>query len=161
MQADLMHRFCTAIRRNQQTGLSGKIILLLAAIAGLSSCQKQEAIQEAPPPPVTIAKPIRKEIVEWDEFTARTDAVDNVNITPRVSGYIDSVTFKAGDKVKRGDLLFVIDPRPYQAALDQAQAQKQQQEANLQLQNANFARQDKLPAGWRHRQGGFRHGSLQ
>lgn len=139
-----MHRFCTAIWRNQQTGLSGKIILLLAAIAGFSSCQKQEAVQEEPPPTVTIAKPIRKEIVEWDEFTARTDAVENVNITPRVSGYIESVVFKAGDMVKKGDLLFVIDPRPYQAAFDQAQAQEQQQEANLQLQNATFARQDSL-----------------
>ncbi|HYY30382.1 MAG TPA: efflux RND transporter periplasmic adaptor subunit [Chthoniobacterales bacterium] len=144
MQADLMQRNWTAMHGNQRIGLSGKIVLLLATIAWLSSCEKQEPVQEAPPPPVTIAKPIQKEIVEWDEFTARTDAVENVNITPRVSGYIDSVAFKAGDIVNRGDLLFVIDPRPYQAALDQAQAQERQQEANLQLQNANFARQDKL-----------------
>lgn len=139
-----MQRNWTAMHGNQRIGLSGKIVLLLATIAWLSSCEKQEPVQEAPPPPVTIAKPIQKEIVEWDEFTARTDAVENVNITPRVSGYIDSVAFKAGDIVNRGDLLFVIDPRPYQAALDQAQAQERQQEANLQLQNANFARQDKL-----------------
>jgi membrane fusion protein, multidrug efflux system len=124
--------------------LAGRIFLVSATIAALLSCQKQEPVQEAPPPPVTIGKPIRKEIVEWDEFTARTDAVENVNITPRVSGYINSITFKAGDIVNKGDLLFVIDPRPYQAALDQAQAQERQQEANLQLQNANFARQDKL-----------------
>ena len=93
---------------------------------------------------MTIAKPIQKEIIEWDDFTGRTDAVENVNITPRVSGYIDNITFKAGDIVNKGDLLFVIDPRPYQAALDQAKAQQREAEANQQLQDANFARQDKL-----------------
>jgi len=93
---------------------------------------------------VTIAKPVQKDIVEWDEYTGRTDAVESVNITPRVSGYIDNITFKAGDMVNKGDLLFVIDPRPYQATLDQVSAQLRQAEANQQLQEANFARQDKL-----------------
>jgi RND family efflux transporter MFP subunit len=93
---------------------------------------------------VTIAKPIKKEIVEWDVFTGRTDAVESVDIRPRVSGYIDNITFKAGDRVYKGDLLFVIDPRPYQAALDQAQANLRQALANQQLQEANFARQDRL-----------------
>jgi len=93
---------------------------------------------------VTIAKPVQKDIVEWDEYTGRTDAVESVNITPRVSGYIDNITFKAGDLVNKGDLLFVIDPRPYQATLDQVSAQLRQAEANQQLQEANFARQDRL-----------------
>jgi membrane fusion protein, multidrug efflux system len=115
-------------------------------MGALLSCNKQQAVQEIPPAPVTISKPIQKEIIEWDEFTARTDAVENVNITPRVSGYIDNITFKAGDLVAKGDLLFVIDPRPYQAALDQAQAQEREAEANQQLQDANFAREDRLRA---------------
>jgi multidrug efflux system membrane fusion protein len=93
---------------------------------------------------VTIAKPVQKEIVEWDYYTGRTDAVESVNITPRVSGYIDNITFRAGDIVNKGDLLFVIDPRPYQATLDQAKAQQREAEANQQLQEANFARQDRL-----------------
>src|SRR6202011_6377389 len=99
---------------------------------------------EPHPPPVTIAKPVQKEIVEWDYYTGRTDAVESVNITPRVSGYIDNITFRAGDIVNKGDLLFVIDPRPYQATLDQAKAQQREAEANQQLQDANFARQDRL-----------------
>ena len=107
-----------------------------------SSCNRQPAPEA--PPPVIIVKPIQKEIVEWDEYTGRTDAVENVNITPRVSGYIDNITFRAGDMVNKGDLLFVIDPRPYQAVLDQADAQLRQAQANQQLQDANFARQDKL-----------------
>jgi multidrug efflux pump subunit AcrA (membrane-fusion protein) len=65
-----------------------------------------------------VAKPVKKEIVEWDYFTAQTQAVDTVTITPRVTGYIDNISFKEGDVVDVGDLLYVIDPRPYQATLD-------------------------------------------
>lgn len=122
------------------TGISA----LFGMTVTLSSCNKPPPAPAPPPPPATIAKPVQKEIVEWDEFTGRTDAVESVNITPRVSGYIDNITFKAGDIVNKGDLLFVIDPRPYQAALDQASAQLRQAEANQQLQEANFARQDRL-----------------
>lgn len=126
-----------------RVSLAGLSALIVISVA-LSSCTKQSPPPAPPPPPVTIAKPVRKEIVEWDVFTGRTDAVESVNITPRVSGYIDNITFKAGDMVNKGDLLFVIDPRPYQATLDQASAQVRQAEANQQLQEANFARQDKL-----------------
>ena len=126
-----------------RVSLAGLSALIVMSVA-LSSCTKQSPPPAPPPPPVTIAKPVRKEIVEWDVFTGRTDAVESVNITPRVSGYIDNITFKAGDMVNKGDLLFVIDPRPYQATLDQASAQVRQAEANQQLQEANFARQDKL-----------------
>jgi membrane fusion protein, multidrug efflux system len=129
----------------QQRGrIPGSIILLFATSMALFSCNKQAPAPESPPPPVTIAKPTQKEIVEWDYYTGRTDAVENVNITPRVSGYIDNITFKAGDLVNKGDLLFVIDPRPYQAILDQAKAQQREAEANQQLQDANFARQERL-----------------
>jgi multidrug efflux system membrane fusion protein len=124
--------------------LKGNIALLFAASTALFSCHKQVPVPESQPPPVTIAKPTQKGIIEWDYYTGRTDAVENVNITPRVSGYIENVTFRAGDIVNKGDLLFVIDPRPYQAVLDQAKAQQREAEANQQLQDANFARQDRL-----------------
>jgi RND family efflux transporter MFP subunit len=129
---------------DRQIGLLMPAVLFLMMSAWLSSCNRQPPPVAPPPPPVTIAKPIQKEIVEWDEYTGRTDAVENVNITPRVSGYIDNITFRAGDMVNKGDLLFVIDPRPYQAVLDQAEAQLRQAQASQQLQDANFARQDKL-----------------
>jgi RND family efflux transporter MFP subunit len=120
------------------------IFLLFAMSLALPGCNRQAPPPPAQPPPVTIAKPVQKEIIEWDEYTGRTEAVENVNITPRVSGYIDNITFRAGDLVNKADLLFVIDPRPYQAALDQAQAQLREAEADRQLKEANFARQDKL-----------------
>ena len=129
---------------HRQLGTLAVISALFAISAVLSSCNKQPPPPAPPPPPVTIAKPLQKDIVEWDVYTGRTDAVESVNITPRVSGYIDNITFKAGDLVNKGDLLFVIDPRPYQATLDQVSAQLRQAEANQQLQEANFARQDKL-----------------
>lgn len=73
-----------------------------------------------PSPPVTVATPLAQRVVDWDDFVGQFVAVDSVDIRPRVSGYLQSVGFKDGDYVKKGQILFVIDPRPYQAALDQA-----------------------------------------
>src|SRR5215831_17218077 len=119
-------------------------ILLFVLCGAFSGCNKPAPAPAPPPPPVTIAKPIKKEIVEWDEFTGRTDAVESVDVRPRVSGYIDNITFRAGDRVSKGDLLFVIDPRPYQAIYDQSTAGLRQADANRQLNNANFQRESRL-----------------
>src|SRR3546814_6741772 len=89
------------------------------------------------PPPVTVAKPLVKPIVEMDEYTGRFDAVAAVDIRARVNGYLESVLFTDGAIVKKGDPLFVIDPRPYQAALNQEQASL----GALQTQY-NFAKSD-------------------
>ncbi|MEO8927266.1 MAG: efflux RND transporter periplasmic adaptor subunit, partial [Caulobacteraceae bacterium] len=72
------------------------------------------------PPIVTVATPLSMNVVDWDDFLGQFVAVDSVDVRPRVSGYLRSVGFKDGDYVKKGQVLFVIDPRPYQAALDQA-----------------------------------------
>ena len=83
------------------------------ALLALSGCGKSGGGQSAPPPPqVTVAQVLEKKVKEWDEFTGRLQAVETVEIRPRVSGYIDKVAFTEGSQVKRGDLLFVIDPRP-------------------------------------------------
>jgi multidrug efflux system membrane fusion protein len=111
---------------------------------GVFGCEQKPAAQAPPPPAVTVAKPIKKEIVEWEYFTAQTQAVDTVTITPRVTGYIDNITFKEGDIVNFGDLLFVIDPRPYQAALDQAKGQLEEALAQQKLNNANLERAQDL-----------------
>ncbi|HEY0789648.1 MAG TPA: efflux RND transporter periplasmic adaptor subunit [Chthoniobacterales bacterium] len=117
------------------------------AFGCLAACSKPAAPEGAPPPPsVTVAKPVVKRIVDRSEFTGRLAAVDNVDVRPRVSGYIDSVAFKEGDLVTKGQLLFVIDPRPYQAAFDQAQGQLQQNGAQQKLSDANFARAQDLRA---------------
>jgi RND family efflux transporter MFP subunit len=111
-----------------------------SSVLGLFGCGQKPAAQVPPPPTVTVAKPVKKEIIEWQYFTARTQAMDTVSITPRVTGYIDNITFKEGDIVNFGDLLFLIDPRPYQAALDQAKGQFEQALAQQKLNNANLAR---------------------
>jgi multidrug efflux system membrane fusion protein len=124
---------------------SGSCLLVGAISVCWAGCSKQAAQQAAPPPPpVTVAKPVTKEIVEWDEYTGRTEAVQSVNITSRVSGYLYNILFKAGDLVSQGDRLFVIDPRPYQAAYDQADGQLRQAEAQQKLNNLNLARADEL-----------------
>lgn len=97
---------------------------LPAALLLLAACDDKAPNQAAaPPPPVTVAKPVVKNIVEGDEFTGRFDAVASVDVRARVGGYLEAVRFKDGSIVKEGDLLFVIDRRPYQAALAQAEAQ--------------------------------------
>lgn len=120
----------------------------LVAVAGLGvfGCGQKSATQAPPPPTVTVAKPVKKEIVEWLYFTAQTQAIDTVTITPRVTGYIDNITFKEGDIIDFGDLLFVIDPRPYQAALDQAKGQLEQAQAQEKLNDANLERANDLLA---------------
>jgi RND family efflux transporter MFP subunit len=108
-------------------------------------CSKQAAPPAPPPPPtVTTSKPVQREIVDWSEFTGRTAAINLVTVTPRVSGYIVDIPFKEGEIVHKGELLFQIDPRPYQDAYDQAVGQLKQAQANRQLQDATFERQQRL-----------------
>ncbi|MFO1497318.1 MAG: efflux RND transporter periplasmic adaptor subunit [Verrucomicrobiota bacterium] len=88
----------------------------------------------APAPTVTVAPAEQREIVEWDEFTGRAEAVEAVEIRPRVSGYIQEVKFQSGQLVKKDDVLFVIDPRWHQADFDRRQAEFEQ--AKVRLENA-------------------------
>ena len=88
----------------------------------IASLQQQKA-PAAALPTVTVSQPVRREIVEWDEYTGRFDSIETVEIRARVSGYLNEVHFKDGQNVKQGDLLFVIDPRPFERALEQAQAE--------------------------------------
>src|SRR5690349_12410751 len=93
----------------------------LLALA-LSSCEKKAAgpPMQMPPMAVTIAHPVKQKVVEWDEYTGRLDAVESVNLYSQVTGYLQSIHFKDGTEIKKGDLLFQIDARPFQAILDQA-----------------------------------------
>ena len=102
----------------------GLSALTLAVAALLTGCGGQPAAQQAPPAPsVTVAPVSQKEIVEWHDFTGRTEAVQSVEIRPRASGYITEVRFQSGQLVKAGDVLFVIDPRDNQAVYDQRKAE--------------------------------------
>jgi RND family efflux transporter MFP subunit len=123
----------------------GMLSLLLAA--SVAACSKGES-QEAPPPvmPVTVAVPAAQEVVDWDDFVGRFEAVENVEVKPRATGYLQAVHFREGQFVRRGQLLFTIDPRPSQAALAQAQAQLARAQATLANARTELARSRTLAA---------------
>jgi RND family efflux transporter MFP subunit len=110
----------------------------------LVGCTKQASTAPAAPPQVSVAQVLEKRVKEWDEFTGRLQAVESVEIRPRVSGYIDKVAFTEGGLVKKGDLLFVIDPRPYQAEYDRASADVKRYKTALALAKIEATRVQRL-----------------
>jgi multidrug efflux pump subunit AcrA (membrane-fusion protein) len=106
----------------------------------------------AVPPPVTVSHPVEREVTDYADFTARTAAVDSVELRARVSGYLDRVNFKEGALVKKGDALFEIDPRTYQADLHHAEGNLASMEARLKRLDADYALP--APGGYRSRQPG-------
>jgi len=115
----------------------------------LSACHPGGAEQKQtgpPPASVTIAPVEHKEIVEWDEFTGRIEPVETVEVRPRVSGYIQEVKFKSGEMVKKGDVLFLIDPRWHQAEFDRRHAEAEQSKVRLENANREFDRAAQLLA---------------
>lgn len=120
---------------------------VFVAIVGLAGCgqQQQQQQQSAPPPPaVTVAAPTQRTITDFDEYVGRFVAVDSVEVRARVSGYLDSIHFKDGQMVKEGDLLFTIDKRPFQTALDQAKATLQKARAELAFAEGDLERAAQL-----------------
>ena len=127
------------------------LILLAAASATaliVSGCARNEAAEPkaAPLPQVSVAPVISRKVTESDEFTGRFEAVERVEIRPRVSGYISSVNFTEGSEVKKGDVLFVIDPRPYEAERDKARAGLAQARSQLVLAKSERDRATSLLA---------------
>lgn len=100
---------------------SGALLIAALVLASCAESQTQQP-QAAPPPTVTIAHPIEKTVTEWDEYTGRFEAVDTVEVRARISGVLNEVKFTDGESVKKGDLLFIIDPRPFQRILDRERA---------------------------------------
>ncbi len=97
-------------------------------------------------PPVGVARPLAREVTDWDEFTGRFEAVERIVVQAQVSGFLDSVHFDDGQLVRKGDLLFVIDPRPYQAVVDRARAELARAESQLVLAELDLARAQRLLA---------------
>ena len=120
------------------------IAILFVGFAEVA-CRKASAPQQ-PPLPVNVVTVIEKEVNEWDEFTGRLEAVESVEIRPRVSGYITEIHFEAGAIIKKGDLLYVIDPRPYQADFDRAEAELERTQAQLKLSQIELDRAKDLRA---------------
>jgi len=105
--------------------------ILLVAIV-LAGC-RQEVSQAAGPPPVTVAQPVKRTITEWDEFTGRFEAIEEVQVRARVGGFVTSVEFTDGDMVHTGDLLYLIDSRPFEAVITQARGQLADARAKAEL----------------------------
>ena len=97
-----------------------------------------------PPPMVVVSKPLQTKIVDWDDYVGRFEAINSVDLRPRVTGYLQSIEFRDGQIVHKGQVLFIIDPRPYQAALNQARGQEEHAVSALDNANVELDRAKKL-----------------
>ncbi|AWV04327.1 efflux transporter periplasmic adaptor subunit [Burkholderia sp. JP2-270] len=111
----------------------------MAALLALPGCQSDDKAAAATPS-VIVSPPVARDVNDVDVYTGRFDAVDTVDVRPRVSGYLDKVAFQDGATVRKGDLLFVIDPRPYQAAVTAAQGALERAQSQLKLSRQDFER---------------------
>jgi len=123
------------------------LLLLLPVLAGCGPSQPLAQGGPPPPPQVTVAKPVKRMVADSDEYVGRFVAVDAIEIRARVSGYLDAVHFQDGQLVKKGDLLFTIDRRPFETTLAQAQANLAQARANLAFAEADVVRGQSLVRG--------------
>jgi RND family efflux transporter MFP subunit len=117
--------------------------IVLAGVA-LSGCRSQVETAAPPPPAVVVATPLVVRMSEWDEYTGRFEPTDRVDVRARVDGYVSSIHFRDGAIVKTGDLLFVIDPRPYEAVLEGARADVVRAETRVELAATDFARGEEI-----------------
>src|SRR5271168_5333572 len=118
---------------------------LLLGVLALGGCQSQnKPIAPAETPAVPISKAVQRKVTDHVDFTGRTDAVKAVDVRARVTGYLTKMNFKEGGEVKKGDVLFEIDPRPYQAQYDQAQGQLNLNQAQLKLAQTTYARDQQI-----------------
>ena len=124
----------------------GALVTLLLALAGCGLKKPAAGGPPMGPLPVKVSYPVEAEVHEYQEFTGRFAAVETVDLRARVSGYLDKIHFKPGAPVKKGDLLFTIDQRPYRAALASAEAEIKRAEAAFGLAKADFARAKRLVA---------------
>jgi multidrug efflux system membrane fusion protein len=129
----------TRVAAHFKTGIGLGLAGMLA-----SGCHPAVRPPALPTPTVTVNQPVNRELVEWDEYQGWLNPVDMVEVRARVNGYLESVHFKEGAIVKKGDLLFVIDPRPYQAELAQQEAALNQAETRLELANNDLTRAERL-----------------
>jgi RND family efflux transporter MFP subunit len=128
-----------------QVARRGAALLIAAALLSLAGCGEGQKQSAAPPPPaVTVANPVQRTVVDQDEYVGRFIAVDSVDVRARVSGYLSEIHFTDGQMVKKGDLLFVIDHRPFQIVLDQMRANLAQARANLAFTEADLSRGQEL-----------------
>ena len=125
---------------NQFRVITGAMLIAMAA----GGCEQKNTFVPPPPPKVTVALPVAQPVVDWIEFTGTTKPTAAVELRSRVAGYLQRIAVEDGADVKEGDLLFVIEPEPFQVALEMAQANLAKAQAALELAEANFARSKQL-----------------
>ncbi|HEX6432777.1 MAG TPA: efflux RND transporter periplasmic adaptor subunit [Gemmatimonadales bacterium] len=131
--------------QTRQLVIAGTLGLAGLSAVALTLSRAEDKPPAAPPlQAVTVASVPEREIKEWDEFTGRLEAVDQVEIRPRVSGYIQRIAFTEGREVRKGEVLFEIDPRPYQAELARAEAELERAKSAASLAASDVQRADKL-----------------
>jgi RND family efflux transporter MFP subunit len=123
-----------------------RLVLLCVGVAcaALSGCRSTQVPPAPAPPAVVVSPPLVIRMTEWDEYTGRFEATDRVDVRARVDGYLDSIHFRDGAIVKPGDLLFVIDPRPYEAVLEGARADVVRAQTRLELATTDLTRGESL-----------------
>lgn len=121
-------------------------LALVLSIGLLTSCKPgaEAHAPKMPPPAVSVAKVIAREVTQWDEFTGHIEAVESVRIQPRVGGYLQKVNFREGDEVKRGEVLFVIDQRPFRAELERVKAELARAQTHSELMRIQALRAKQL-----------------
>src|SRR6476646_1136204 len=113
----------------------------LSLVTLMAACERRPAPPPAPPPPaVTVSQPLEREVIEWDEYTGRLEPVESVEVRARVSGLVESAPFHEGAIVKKGDMLFTIDVRPFRAELDSKIADVAKAKAQLLQATSDFKR---------------------
>lgn len=121
-------------------------LILLTSLAFVTACARAVAqpADTPPPPKITVAEVVSRDVTEWDEFTGRLEAVDSVAVRPRVSGYISAIRFDEGAMVAKGDLLIEIDPRPFQTEVDRLRAELMRVRATVERANSELQRAERL-----------------
>jgi membrane fusion protein, multidrug efflux system len=120
------------------------VVLLIVGSLILAACGADAQAPQQQATPVSVAQVVEREVTEWDEYTGRLEAVESVEIRARVAGVVEQVAFQEGKNVKKGDLLFVIDPRPFQAEVAKARAELERVRSQQQLARSDLARSEKL-----------------
>lgn len=122
-------------------------VVMAGLIAFVSACSSSSSQSQMPPPPsVSVSAPLEEEVTQYDEFTGRFRAVERVEVRPRVDGYLEEIRFTDGELVEKGDVLFVIDQRPYRIALEQARAELESAQTRLDLAQKELSRAENLRA---------------
>ncbi len=124
--------------------IQSPLLLWLLILLTLSACQSEQLPTAYPPANVQVAHPVRQDVIDWDEFVGRIEPTEIVELKAQVSGYLDKIHYTPGQKVKKGDLLFQIDPRPFQAELNLAQAEQERARAKLEYAQNDLKRVSRL-----------------